>query len=277
MGRIPVGRWLVWLFLAVFAGLTLFPIYWAINTSFKTPVEVYAQPPTFVPRDATAAAYEWVAGGGKGLQAFRDSAIVSLSATVLAVTIGTIAGYGFSRFGPLVGGERMAFWLLSTRMTPPIVAALPLFFLFQGIGLVDTHQGLILAYLGFNVPLATWMMRSFFNDVPRSYEEAAYLDGYSLFRTFRRVTLPLVMPGVVATAILVWIFSWNEFLMALVLSGREVTPFPPLLPTLASGYQIQWNNIMALSLIAIIPPVLIIVLFRQHLVRGLSLGAVANR
>ena len=228
-------------------------------------------------RDFTASAYRWVVQGGKGLAAFRDSAIVSLAATALAVAIGTVAGYGFSRFGPQVGGERLAFWLLSTRMVPPIVAALPLFFLFQDVGLVDTYQGLILAYLAFNVPLATWMMRSFFNDVPRSYEEAAYLDGYSLFRTFYRVTLPLVMPGIVATSILVWIFSWNEFLIALVLSGRNISPFPPLLPTLASGYQIQWNNITALSLLAVIPPVLIIVLFRQHLVRGLSLGAVASR
>lgn len=277
MERFTVGRGLVWLFLGVAAVLTLFPIYWAVITSFKPPTEVYAQPPTFLPRDFTTSAYGWVVGGGKGLQAFRDSAIVSLAATGLAVAIGTVAGYGFSRFGPQVGGDRLAFWLLSTRMTPPIVAALPLFFLFQGIGLADTYPGLILAYLGFNVPLATWMMRSFFNDVPRSYEEAAYLDGYSLFRTFYRVTLPLVMPGVVATSILVWIFSWNEFLMALVLTGRNIMPFPPLLPTLASGYQIQWNNIMALSLLAIVPPVLIIVLFRQHLVRGLSLGAVASR
>jgi multiple sugar transport system permease protein len=272
-----MGRWLVWIFLAIFALLTLFPIYWAVNTSLKTSFEVYAQPPTFIPREFTTSAYQWVLRGGTALPAFRDSAIISITATLLAIAIGTSAGYAFSRFGSQVGGERLAFWLLTTRMTPPIVAALPLFFLFQGVGLVDTYQGLILAYLAFNVPLATWMMRGFFNDVPRSYEEAAYLDGYSVFRTFFRVTLPLVMPGIIATTILVWIFTWNEFLIALVLSGRDVSPFPPVLPTLASGYQVQWNNITALSLFAIIPPVLIIVLFRQHLVRGLSLGAVANR
>jgi multiple sugar transport system permease protein len=272
-----MGRWFVWIFLAIFAVFTIFPIYWAINTSFKTSFEVYANPPTFIPAEATASAYQWVLRGGTALPAFRDSAIISITATILAVAFGTAAGYAFSRFGDQVGGDRLAFWLLSTRMTPPIVAALPLFFLFQGVGLVDTYQGLILAYLAFNVPLATWMMRSFFNDVPRSYEEAAYLDGYSVFRTFYRVTLPLVMPGIVATAILVWIFTWNEFLLALVLSGRDVSPFPPILPTLASGYQIQWNNITALSLLAVLPPVLIIILFRQHLVRGLSLGAVASR
>lgn len=270
--RLTPARGLILLGLGIYALFVAFPLYWAVITSFKPPSEVYSQPPTFVPEDFTLSAYRWVLTGGTALGALIDTIVVTSIATVAAVGLGTLAGYAFSRYGKQVGGEGLAFWLLSTRIFPPIATALPLFFLYRTVGLLDTWIGLALAYFTFNVPLATWLMRSYFNDVPVSYEEAAYLDGYSRFRTFWKVVLPLVQPGIIATTILVGLFSWNEFLFALVLTGGEVQTVPVLIPQLASGFETQWNQITALSLIAMIPPILVVVFFRDRLMGGLSLG-----
>jgi multiple sugar transport system permease protein len=168
----------------------------------------------------------------------------------------------------------MAFFLLSTRIFPPVAVALPIYFAFDSFGLLDTHIGLILLYLSFGIPLATWLMRSFFNELPRSYEEAAYLDGYGRIETFFRVTLPLVAPGIVATAILTALFSWNEFLFAVIIGGDAVRTYPALIPTLAVGFQVDWSEITALSVAAMVPPVIAVIWLRKHLVRGMSLGAV---
>ncbi|MGH3518303.1 MAG: carbohydrate ABC transporter permease [Haloechinothrix sp.] len=271
------GRTLILVGLGVYALFVAFPLYWAVNTSFKEPSEVLSQPPTFLPEEPTTSGYSWFVGGGTALPALLDSLTVTFLATIAAVALGTLAGYAFSRYPRQVGGGRLAFWLLSTRIFPPIATALPLFFLYDTLNLLDSHFGLALAYFIFNVPLATWLMRTFFDDVPRSFEEAAYLDGYGRFATFRKVVLPLVQPGLVATTILVALFSWNEFLFALVLGGANVQTVPVLIPQLASGFETQWNQIAVLSLAAMIPPVLAVIFFRDRLTRGMSLGVVKRR
>lgn len=271
-GNFKATRLLVLLGLGTYAVFAAFPLYWAVITSFKTPAEVRSQPPTFLPENLTFSAYQWAFTGSRAFGALIDTVVVTSMATVAAVGLGTLAGYAFSRYGRQVGGEGLAFWLLSTRIFPPIATALPLFFLYRTVGLLDTWLGLALAYFTFNVPLATWLMRSYFNDVPLSYEEAAYLDGYSRFRTFWKVVLPLVQPGIIATTILVGLFSWNEFLFALVLTGGEVQTVPILIPQLASGFETLWNQVMALSLIAMIPPILVVVFLRDRLMGGMSLG-----
>lgn len=268
------GRHLVLAGLALYALFVAFPLYWTVNTSFKEPAEVFAQPPTFAPDAPTASAYAWLVGGGSALPALFDSIVVTLLATVSSVALGTLAGYAFSRFPRQVGGDGLAFWLLSTRIFPPIATALPLFFLYDTTNLLGTHLGLAIAYFTFNVPLATWLMRTFFDDVPRSFEDAAYLDGYGRVATFRKVVLPLVQPGLVATTILVALFSWNEFLFALVLGGGDLQTVPVLIPQLASGFETQWNQIAVLSLAAMVPPVVAVIFFRDRLTRGMSLGVV---
>lgn len=266
-------RWLVSLGLVVYGIFIVFPFYWTINTSLKPSTEALAQPPTMVPRDFTTESYSWLPTG-EAVDALTDSVVVALGTTVLAVFIGAMAGYALSRWPRETGGEETAFFLLSTRIFPPVAVALPIYFAFDTFGLLDSYQGLILLYLSFGIPLATWLMRSFFNDVPRSYEEAAYLDGYGRFETFVRVTLPLVAPGIVATAILTALFSWNEFLFAVIIGGDAVKTYPALIPTLAVGFQIDWSRITALSVAAMVPPVMAVIFLRKHLVRGMSLGAV---
>jgi multiple sugar transport system permease protein len=267
-------RWLVAIALVIYGIFILFPFYWTINTSLKPNAEALAQPPTLVPKQFTTDSYTSWLPSGEAISALTDSVVVALGTTVLAVFIGAMAGYAFSRWPRETGGEETAFFLLSTRIFPPVAVALPIYFAFDKFGLLDTYQGLILLYLSFGIPLATWLMRSFFNDVPRSFEEAAYLDGYGRFETFIKVTLPLVAPGIVATAILTALFSWNEFLFAVIIGGDKVKTYPALIPTLAVGFQIEWSRITALSVAAMVPPVAAVIFLRNHLVRGMSLGAV---
>lgn len=268
-----LGRWLVSVGLIVYGIFIIFPFYWTINTSLKPSQEALAQPPTLLPKELTTRSYSWLSSG-QPLDAIKDSLIVTTGATVLAVLFGAMAGYAFSRWPRKTGGDEMAFFLLSTRIFPPVAVALPIYFAFDSFGLLDTHIGLILLYLSFGIPLATWLMRSFFNELPRSYEEAAYLDGYGRIETFFRVTLPLVAPGIVATAILTALFSWNEFLFAVIIGGDAVRTYPALIPTLAVGFQVDWSEITALSVAAMVPPVIAVIWLRKHLVRGMSLGAV---
>jgi multiple sugar transport system permease protein len=219
-------------------------------------------------------AYQWILEGDKAIPSLVSSLIVVSISTALALFFGTMAGYAFSRFLISGAGEKLSFWVLTTRMFPPVIIAFPLYYLYTGFNLIDTYFGLILTYLVFNLPLSTWLMKTYFDDVPLSYEEAAYINGYSVFKTFWKVTLPLIQSGLISAGILCWIFVWGEFLFAVVLTGAHFTTYPALIPTLSTGFNIQWNNIMALSTIAMIPPIIFLFLLRKKLVSGLSLGAV---
>jgi multiple sugar transport system permease protein len=160
-------------------------------------------------------------------------------------------------------------------MFPPVAVIIPMFFLFDSMPWgTDSYFSLIVLYLVFNLPLATWLMMVFFRDAPRELEEAAYLDGFTPFRAFFRVTLPLVFPGMISVAMLCWIFAWNEYLFANLLTGTTVKTFPVHIPTFTLGSQSLWNLIMAFSLVAMLPPVILFIILRRYMVRGLSLGVV---
>lgn len=261
-------------FVSVLLVVTLFPLYWTVNTSLKPADETVTSPPTFVPENPTLDGYVNVLFESDALSALLNSTVVSVGATLLALLIGVPAGYAYARNARKVGGKHTAFWILSIRMFPPIAPILPLFFLFRQLGLVDTFPAMILLYLTFNVPLVVWLMRSFFQDIPQAVEEAALIDGYSRFQAFYKVALPLVTPGLVATTLLVWVFSWNEFQFALVFARDSVQTYPPLIPTLVGGHATLWNQIAALSTLAMLPVIAISLLMQRRLIRGLTLGAV---
>jgi multiple sugar transport system permease protein len=264
--------------LTAFAGtvllLTLFPLYWTLNTSFKPPAETQTFPPTFIPETFTIQGYINVLTESGGADVLLHSVVISVGATALAMLIGVPAGYAYARNAGKVGGKHAAFWILSIRMFPPIAPILPLFFMFRELGMIDTFSVMILLYLTFNVPLVVWLMRSFFQDVPRAVEEAALIDGYSRFEAFYKVALPLVSPGLVATTLLVWVFSWNEFQFALVFTRSSAQTYPVLIPSLVGGHATLWNQIAALSTMAMLPVIAIAVLMQRRLIRGLTLGAV---
>lgn len=264
--------------LAAFAGavlvVTLFPLYWTLNTSFKPPGETQAFPPTFFPETFTLQGYLNVLTESGGAEVLQHSLIISVGATVLAMAIGVPAGYAYARNPGRVGGKHAAFWILSIRMFPPIAPILPLFFMFRELGMIDTFGVMILLYLTFNVPLVVWLMRSFFRDVPQAVEEAALMDGYSRFEAFYKVALPLVSPGLVATTLIVWVFSWNEFQFALVFTRSAAQTYPVLIPSLVGGHATLWNQVAALSTLAMLPVIAIALLMQRRLIRGLTLGAV---
>jgi len=268
-------RWLLLLFLGVWLLLTLFPLYWQFITAFKDAAETNRTVPTFWPEVWHPENFLLVFADPANLKALFDSFIIATGNTLASLVLGSMAGYAFARFPRQAGGENLAFWILSNRMFPPVAVLLPMFFLFNATPWgTDSHVSLIILYLVFNMPLATWLMMVFFRDAPRELEEAAYLDGYTPLRAFVKVTLPLVLPGMISVAMLCWIFAWNEYLFANLFVGSAVKTFTIVIPTFTSGSQTLWNLQMAFSLVAMLPPVLLFVLLRRYMVRGLSLGVV---
>lgn len=259
------------LLLTFFVLIFGFPIYWIFIGAFKEKGEFFSYPPIF-----------WIShfkfdnfiralsmGGSKGT---LDSLIVACMGTVLVVILALFAGYGLGRFK--FGGPNLSFFVLSLLFAPPIIAVLPLFFIFKYLRIVDTYLALIWSYLLINLPFAIWLIKGFIEDLPEEIESAALVDGHSRFGAFRKVTLPLIIPGVVVSALFVFVFAWNEFLFALMFTRSSVRTLPVVLSELIGGHGIQWGELSALSLIAIIPGVILVVFFQKYLVRGLTFGAV---
>jgi multiple sugar transport system permease protein len=268
--RFPwVGKGVLLLY-AVFA---LIPLYWMVNTMLKPLGLIGTVPPTYFPTSISFDSLFWVLTNSRATSAIFNSLIIAAGTTILSVILGSLAGYAFSRFERTIDpGNHVSFWLLSTRMFPPVAIVVPMFFIFGWFGLQDSHLGLILLYLTFNLPLTTWLMRDFFNKIPYSFEEAAYIDGYSRFAAFRKVIFPLVQPGLVATALLAWVFAWNEFIFAWIIAGNDVSTYTTIIPTLITSNQIEWNRIMAMGFVVSIPPSLILIFFRDRIVEGMTLG-----
>lgn len=254
----------------------MFPVVWMFLTSFKTEAEYFHYPPIFIPEDFSLRNYVNAMAlppvGRGGLQGLRDSLIIALASTVFAVSVGALAAYSLARFK--TGGDNLSFWILSTRMFPPVAAALPLFLIFKEIKLLDTHMALIIANTIFSLPFVIWLLKGFFEELPVELEEAALIDGCTHWGAFVRVSLPLIAPGVVATALFSFVFAWNEFMFALLLTRRNVRPLTIIVPSLVGGHEILWGEIAAIGTIAIIPGILLAVLLQRYLIRGLTLGAV---
>jgi multiple sugar transport system permease protein len=270
-------------FVSLVLVLTLFPLYWTVNTSFKQLEAVITFPPNLAPPMFTLDGYLALFGQARAdlqysninaFDAFFSSISISVGSTAVAMLLGIPAGYAYARDASKIGGKHAAFWILSIRMFPPIAPILPLFFIYRQFGLVGTRIGVVLLYLTFNVPLVVWLMRSFFRDVPEALEEAAMIDGYSRLQAFYKVTLPLVAPGIVATMLLAWVFAWNEFQFALVFTRGSSQTYTVLFQSFESGQQTLWNQMAALSTLAMLPVIAIAVFLQKRLVRGLTLGAV---
>jgi multiple sugar transport system permease protein len=254
----------------------LFPVLWMFLTSFKIPSEYFSYPPVFLPGSFAPLNYinamQFPPDGRGGLQGLRDSLIISLASMVVSVAAGSLAAYSFARFR--TGGEHLSFWILSTRMFPPVASALPLFLIFKELKLLDTYWALIIANTIFNLPFAIWLLKGFFEDLPVELEEAALIDGCTQFGAFRQVALPLVTPGLVATALFSFIFTWNEFMFALLFTRNQVRTYTVIVPSLVGGHEVLWGQIAAIGTLAIIPGIALALLLQRYLVRGLTLGAV---
>lgn len=253
--------------LAVF----LFPFAWLLITSFKPEMHVWARPPVWVFKPTVQ---NYIAAfADKGLSKYLlNSLQVSAAVTAFSILVGSIAAYSIARFK--TGGRGLMFDFLTYIMMPPIVVAIPFFLLMKTLGLLDTKTALFASYLVFGLPFSIWMMRGIFIDIPADFEEAALLDGCTRLGALMRVIIPMSLPGLVATAILVFIFSWNEYLFALVLTSDKAQTLPIIAATSITMHKIQWGQMAAIGTIAVLPVLAFAFAIRRYLIRGLTFGAV---
>ncbi len=275
-----VRTWVEIALLAFFAVVMLFPVVWMLETSLKENRDVYAVPAKFLGFDVTFHHYKdvFVQRGGSGASDlainFKNSVIVATLSTLVATALGVPAAWAYSRF-PMKLKKDQLFFILSTRFMPPVVVVIPIFLMYRDLNLIDTKTGLILIYAAFNLPFTIWMMKGFVDEVPAEYEDAAMLDGYSRLEAFFRVTLPLLIPGIAATAVFALIFSWNEFVFSVFLtSSEDARTAPPAIAGLIGGTTVDWGLVAASAMVFAIPVLIFAFLVRKHLVAGVTLGAV---
>jgi multiple sugar transport system permease protein len=256
--------------------VALAPVYWMLTISLKHEVDQFAVPPKWFSFSPTLEHYADAFLDRSFGQYLVNSLIVAVGSTACALVMGTLAAYALARFRlPRKLDQKLALWILSTRMMPAIVTAVPLFLIMRDLRLVNTRLSLLIVYTAFNLPFVVWMMRGFFAEVPRELEEAAMVDGDSRLGAFRRVVLPLVTPGLAATAVFCLIVSWNEFLFALVLTQTDdAMTLPVGIAGRVTQYGIQWGAMSAAAVVAIVPILAFALAVQKYLVRGLSLGAV---
>lgn len=301
-----VSHWIVIAIILVLTIVYLIPTYWVISSSFKPFKAVTAIPPRvlFKPeitsyiklftkrsivrskeeleeRSAKANWYEkkvlklgqTIMGISPFPNRLFNSIFVAVLSTVAAVSLGTLTAYGFSRF-KFKGENDWLFFILSTRMLPPVVVTIPLFLMYRFLGLNDTRFGLILLYTCFNLSFATWVMKGFIDEIPREYEEAALVDGYTRFEAFRKIVLPQAATGIAATAVFCFIFAWNEYVFALIMTTRNAQTAPPFIPSQLGVGLVDWGVMAAGASIFLIPVVVFTFLLRKHLLRGVTFGAI---
>ena len=289
----------------------LSPIYWMVTTSFKARALATTVPPTVffqpelspyvklftkrvqltknVDQDVYDAAPWWqkaVYDGGERIlmvgdspqlspypNRFENSLIIAITSTVLAVGLGTLTAYGFSRFR-IKGEADLLFFILSTRMLPPIVVAIPMFLMYRAVGLTDTHIGLIIMYVAFNLSFSVWLMKGFMDEIPKEYEEAALVDGYTRLQAFIKIVLPEATTGIAATAVFCFITAWNEYAFALMLTSRNAQTAPPFIPAQVGSGLTDWTTIAAGSVLFLLPVAIFTFILRKHLLRGVTFGAI---
>lgn len=265
-----------------------FPIYYWITVAFKPDRDIFAIPPKLVGFRPTMDSFEEVFGISLGferglevlpgggnfymLPRLWDSIVVAVCSTILTVAIATLAAYALSRLR-FRAQHHFVFWVLSTRMIPPVAIAIPMFFIYKNFGLLDTYTGVVLIHSLMNMPLAVLLLKSFFDDIPAEIDEAALIDGASRFTIFRKIVLPMATGGVAATAVLCFIFSWTEFLFVLTLTQTSLKTVPVVSSTFVTSTGTAWGNMAALGAAAMIPAFIFILLVQKNLVRGLTLGS----
>jgi multiple sugar transport system permease protein len=300
----PRARALAGSLVILYAVITVVPLLWIGATAFKSPSDSISYPPKvffspslegyvnlFTQRSRQTPDFiaslppprHWwerlvrshdmvIVGPSKVVPRFINSLIIGFGSTFLAVLLGVLAAYGFSRFRvPLA--DDLLFFILSTRMMPPIAVAIPIYLMYRELGLTDTHIGMILLYTAVNVSLAVWLLKGFIDEIPREYEEAALVDGYTRLQAFRKVVLPQAVTGIAATAIFCLIFSWNEYAFALLLTSGQAQTMPPFIPFIIGEGGQDWPAVAAATTLFLVPIVFFTIVLRKHLLRGITFGA----
>lgn len=261
-----------WTLLTVaFAVVLLFPVAWLAAMAFKPDDAMFMRPTQWLFTPTLGHfAYVIEAGFPKYLGA---SVLLAAVSTAMVVLVGTPAAYAFARF-ELKGRDDLFLFILATRMAPPICLVIPFYLIFTRLDLLDTFLGLTLAYLTFNLSFYIWVLRSFCRDLPVELEEAATVEGYSRLAVLRRVVLPLLKSGIVSTAMLCFIFAWNEFLFAFMLGGQNIKTLPVAIPLLITAQGVRWGEMAVVGMVALVPVLVAVFFLQKQIVRGLTMGAV---
>jgi len=298
-------KWIAGLLVITYAVMTLIPLLWIIATGFKSSPDSISYPPKVV-FEPTLEGYvnlfttrtritenmkgtleepsTWyeqiardsdtvIAGPSRYGQRFLNSVIIGFGSTFFSIFFGTLAAYAFSRFKVPIKDD-LLFFILSTRMMPPIAVAIPIFLMFRQLGLNDTHLGMILLYTAVNLSLSVWLLKGFIDEIPLEYEEAALIDGYTRFQAFYKVVLPQAATGIASTAIFCLIFAWNEYAFAVLLTSGTAQTAPPFIPTIIGVGGQDWPAVAAGATIFLIPVMIFTILLRKHLLSGITFGAV---
>lgn len=265
--------WLIlrYILIAIIVVITIFPVYYMVTTSLKTPILTYNPSiwffkPTFVNYISLFTTY-------RVAPYFLNSIIVTVISVIVALILGTLAAYGFSKFN-FKNKEGLAGWILSIRFLPAISGIIPLFLLANFLGILDTRFLLVISYLTFNLPFAIWMLRSFIEEIPNEIIEAAFVDGANQFQALIKIIFPLMGPGLFATSALLIIQTWNEFALALFLATNHSRTMPTITSQFQTVRGIVWGEMTALGVLTTLPVIFFAIIARKYLVRGLTLGAV---
>jgi multiple sugar transport system permease protein len=301
----PRARRIAATLVIAYALIALIPLAWIFLTSFKTPSDAIAYPPRvifapslegyvnlFTSRTRQTPEYmaslppaeTWyeelvrsrnmvITGPSRFAGRYMNSLIIGFGSTFLAVFLGTLAAYAFSRFKVPLKDDLM-FFILSTRMMPPVAVAIPIYLMYRTLGLSDSHLGMIILYTAVNLSLSVWLLKSFMDAIPREYEDAAMVDGYTRLQAFIKVVLPQATTGIAATAIFCLIFAWNEYAFALLLTSGQAQTAPPFIPIIIGEGGLDWPAVAAGTTLFLLPVVIFTVVLRKHLLRGITFGAV---
>lgn len=259
-------------FIILVTALALIPFLWLVMTAFKDRTDILSPTPTIFFSPTWSNFYEAFVAGE--FDRFLSNSLMAAGGSVLVcMLIGLPAAYAFSRFR-VFGEKHIFFFILTTRMAPAIALVLPIYMFFQTLGILGTIWAVIIAHTTFNLALVIYLMRNFFEDIPKSLDEAALTEGATEFEVFWRIVLPLAAPGIAVTVVLAFLFSWNEFLFALIIGGSAAQTLPASFPGLVTPLGTYWGQLAAVSVVVSLPVLVLIWFIQRHLARGLTFGAV---
>ena len=261
-----------WVIPTVYILFLLLPIYWLINMSFKTNQEIITSM-TIYPHEPTIKNYITIFTDSSWYSGYINSIIYVVENTIISISVALPAAYAFSRYR-FLGDKHLFFWLLTNRMAPPAVFALPFFQLYSAFGLIDTHIAVALAHCLFNVPLAVWILEGFMSGVPKEIDETAYIDGYSFPRFFIRIFMPLIASGVGVAAFFCFMFSWVELLIARTLTTTNAKPIAAVMTRTVSASGMDWGLLAAAGVLTLVPGAIVIYFVRNYIAKGFALGRV---
>lgn len=273
------------LILLVMALAFMFPVYWMFATSIKGKAEIFAYPPKLLPQDITFEHYAGVIlgqandsvvlGEGGYFKYLKNSLVAAGTASVCCLVLGSFGAYGLVRIDmKQKTKKKLSFWIISTRMMPPIAVAIPFYMLFRQMGMLNHLGSIIIVYIAMNLPFVIWTLQGFFREVPNELHEAAKLDGCGPVGGFIRVIVPLSLPGLLSALIFSFIFSWNEFLFALILTGEETKTMPVAAASMWSAIASRWGEIATVGIVTILPVFILTLFTQKYFVKGMTFGAI---